>query len=157
MLSPSHLCTVSRTMNFGSEQTVPILQSYQDAPWSLLSVSVKLESKNISLQIRPTRQYISEATCPSLCTMGIMMSRAFALSPGRFRLKQRTLFPWRSQKQLQTNRLLKSPFYVLIHTHKVWQNKNNQILGFLYGPYLKLSYPNACLLGLSRISYGLLF
>lgn len=49
MLLPRHLHTVVCTMDSGSEQRVPILQSYQDAPWSLLSVSVKLESKNISL------------------------------------------------------------------------------------------------------------
>lgn len=49
MLLPHNLHTVMSTMDSGSEQRIPILQSYQDAPWSLLSVSVKLESKNISL------------------------------------------------------------------------------------------------------------
>lgn len=49
MLLPRHLHTVVSTMDSGSGWRGPILQSYQDAPWSLLSVSVKLESKNISL------------------------------------------------------------------------------------------------------------
>lgn len=49
MLLADHLHTVVSTMDSGSEQSVPLLHSYQDAPWSLLSVSVKLESKNMSL------------------------------------------------------------------------------------------------------------